>query len=102
MNRLLQPLYDRLLVKRIESKEKTQGGIIIPDNAKEKPLEGEVLITGEGKVLNNGEIKALSVKKGDHVLFVKYAETEIEIDNQKYILLREDDILGIFKYLGIF
>jgi len=96
MSRTLQPLYDRLLIKRIDSEERTQGGIIIPDNAKESPLEGEIVALGQGKILQNGEIRPLSVKKGDHILFVRYAETEVEINDQKYIILREDDILGVF------
>ncbi len=93
----LRPLYDRVLVKRLDGEEKTKGGLFIPDSAKEKPLEGEVVAVGKGKVLETGEIKPVSVKVGDRVLFAKYAETEIKLDNQSYLLLREDDLLGILE-----
>ena len=91
----LRPLHDRVLVKRLDSEERTQGGIIIPDSAKEKPLEGEIVAVGNGKVLDNGTTKPLTVKVGDKVLFAKYAETEVKLDDQSYLLLREDDLLGI-------
>jgi chaperonin GroES len=93
----LRPLFDRVLVKRIDGEEKTKGGLFIPDNAKEKPLEGEVVAVGNGKILENGDIKAMSVKVGDRVLFAKYAETEVKLDNQSYLLLREDDLMGILE-----
>jgi len=92
----LRPLQDRVLIKRIAIEEKTKGGIIIPDNAKEKPLEGEVLAIGSGKFID-GKLKPLSVKIGDHILFAKYAETEITFQGEQIILLREDDILGIIE-----
>jgi len=91
----LRPLHDRVLVRRLDSEEKTKGGIIIPDSAKEKPLEGEVVAVGNGKVLDNGTIRPLSVKVGDRVLFAKYAETEVKLEDQSYLLLREDDLLGV-------
>lgn len=91
----LKPLNDRILVKRIDSEERTKGGIIIPDSAKEKPLEGEIVAVGPGKMMDNGQLKAMSVKVSDRVLFAKYAETEVSLDGQTFLLLREDDVLGI-------
>jgi len=95
MSKKLRPLHDRVLVRRIDSEEMTKGGIIIPDNAKEKPLEGEIVAIGKGKILDNGDIRAMSVKEGDRVLFSKYAETEVEVNSETLLLLREDDILGV-------
>jgi chaperonin GroES len=95
MSKKLRPLYDRVIVKRIDGEEKTAGGIIIPDNAKEKPLEGEIVAVGNGKVTDSGEVRPLTVKVGDRVLFAKYAETEIKIDGKTHLLLREDDLLAI-------
>jgi chaperonin GroES len=97
MARKLRPLYDRVIVKRVESKETTKGGIIIPDNAKEKPLEGEILAVGKGKLLDDGSLRAPTVKVGDRVLFAKYAETEIKLDGETALLLREDDLLAIVE-----
>lgn len=97
MARKLRPLYDRVIVKRVEGEEKTKGGIIIPDTAKDKPLEGEIVAVGQGKVMDNGEVRPLHVKVGDRVLFAKYAETEIKLDNETYLLLREDDLLGVLE-----
>ncbi len=91
----LRPLSDRILVKRIDSEEKTKGGIIIPDSAKEKPLEGEVVAVGPGRTFDNGQLKPMTVKVSDRVLFAKYAETEVKLEGQSFLLLREDDILGI-------
>jgi len=93
----LRPLHDRVLVKRLESEEKTKGGIIIPDAAKEKPLEGKVMAAGNGKVLEDGSVRALQVKKGDRILFGKYSGTEVKIDGEELVILREDDILGIVE-----
>jgi chaperonin GroES len=93
----IRPLYDRVLVRRIQSDDRTKGGIIIPDNAKEKPLEGEVVAVGNGRVLDDGTVRKLDVKAGDRVLFAKYAETEIKIDGETHLLLREDDLLGIVQ-----
>ncbi len=91
----LKPLHDRVLVKRLESEEKTKGGIIIPDSAKEKPLEGKVVAVGEGKAGDDGKIRPLTVKAGDRVLFGKYSGTEIKVDDEEMVIVREDDILGI-------
>jgi chaperonin GroES len=91
----VRPLYDRVLVKRIEAKQAKKGSIIIPDSAKEKPQEGEIVAAGKGKVLEDGTKVALDVKKGNRVLFGKYAGNEITIDAQEYLILREDDILAI-------
>jgi chaperonin GroES len=93
----MKPLYDRVLVKRLESEEKTKGGIIIPESAKEKPLEGKVVAAGNGRALEDGSIRALSVKKGDKILFGKYSGTEIKVDGEEMIIVREDDILAIFE-----
>ena len=91
----VRPLHDRLLVRRIEEKETVKGGIIIPDTAKEKPQEGEVIAVGNGKVLENGTKVALDVKAGDQILFGKYSGTDIKIDGQEYLILREDEVLAI-------
>jgi chaperonin GroES len=91
----VRPLHDRLLVKRIEEKETIKGGIIIPDTAKEKPQEGEVIAVGNGKILENGTKLALDVKAGDKILFGKYSGTEIKIDGQEYLILREDEVLAV-------
>ncbi len=93
----IQPLGDRVLVKRLEAEEKTKGGIVLPDTAKEKPQKGEVVAVGKGKVLESGKIDTLEVKKGDKVLFGKYAGTEITDKEQEYLILREEDILAIIK-----
>ncbi len=93
----VKPLQDRLVVKRIEEEEKTKGGIIIPDAAKEKPQEGRVVAIGDGKVLENGQKVALSVKVGDKVLFGKYSGTEIKIDGEEHLILREDDVFAIIE-----
>ena len=92
----VQPLYDRILLKRIDSKEQKKGGIIIPDSAKEKPMEGKVIAIGSGR-LEKGERIPLEVKVGDTVLFGKYAGTEIKIDDEEHVILREDEVLGIIK-----
>ncbi len=91
----VRPLHDRLVVRRSEEKETAKGGIIIPDTAKEKPVEGEVLAVGNGKVLENGTKVALDVKVGDKILFGKYSGTDIKIDGQEYLILREDEVLAI-------
>ncbi len=93
----IRPLRDRLIVRRLTSEEKTKGGIIIPDSAKEKPLEGEVLAVGNGKVLADGKIVPLEVKKGDKVLFGKYAGSEVKVDNEELLMLKEEDLLGIIQ-----
>jgi chaperonin GroES len=91
----IRPLQDRVLVKRVQEEEKTKGGIIIPDTAKEKPIEGKVVAVGNGKVLEDGKVRPLEVKAGDRVLFGKYSGTEVKIDGEEHLILREDDILGI-------
>lgn len=93
----IRPLQDRIIVKRMEGEEKTKGGIIIPDSAKEKPMEGKVIAVGNGKVLENGQRSKPEVKEGDRVLFGKYAGTEVKIDGEEHLILREDDILGIIE-----
>lgn len=93
----VKPLQDRILVKRIEEEEKTKGGIIIPDAAKEKPQEGKVIAVGDGKVLDSGARAALTVKPGDKILFGKYSGTEIKVDGEEHLILREDDILAIIE-----
>ena len=91
----VRPLHDRMVVRRIEEKETAKGGIIIPDTAKEKPQEGEVIAVGNGKVLENGTKVAMDVKAGDRVLFGKYSGTDIKIDGQEYLILREDEVLAV-------
>jgi chaperonin GroES len=93
----IRPLHDRLIVKRMEEEEKTKGGIIIPDNAKEKPQQGEVIAVGSGKVLEDGKRAPLEIKKGDRVLFGKYSGSEIKIDGSEYLMMREEDILGVIE-----
>jgi chaperonin GroES len=97
MSQKLRPLHDRILIKRVESETTSKGGIIIPENAKEKPLEGEVVAVGTGRVLEDGSVRALQVKTGDRVLFSKYSETEVKIGGETMLLLREDDLLGIIE-----
>ncbi len=93
----IRPLQDRLVVRRVEEEEKTKGGIIIPDSAKERPLEGEVIAIGSGKRNDDGSITPLDVKQGDRVLFGKYAGTEIKVEGVEHLILREDEILGIVE-----
>ena len=95
-----RPLHDRVLVKRIEQEDTTRGGIIIPDTAKEKPMQGEVIAIGPGAKNENGSITPLDVKKGDRVLYGKFAGTEINIDGEDYLVLRESDIMGILEDAG--
>ena len=92
-----RPLHDRVIVKRVEEEDKTAGGIIIPDAAKEKPQQGKVIAVGKGKILENGKISPLAVKKGDRILFGKYAGQDIKIDGEEHLIMREDDILAIIK-----
>ncbi len=93
----IRPLNDRILVKRLAEEEKTAGGIIIPDSAKEKPAEGEIIAVGPGKVGDNGERVALQVKEGDRVLFSKYGGTDVKLDGEDYLIMREDDVLGVIE-----
>jgi len=93
----VRPLHDRILIKRIEEKETLKGGIIIPDTAKEKPQEGQVIAVGNGKKTEDGKVIPLDVKVGDRILFGKYSGTEIKIDEQEYLILREDEVLGVLE-----
>jgi chaperonin GroES len=91
----LTPLHDRILVRRVEEAETTRGGIIIPDSAKDKPQEGEVISVGKGKISEDGKVRPLDVKEGDRILFGKYAGTEIKIDGDEFVIMREEEVLGI-------
>ena len=93
----LRPLHDRVVVKRLEEEEKTLGGIIIPDTAKEKPQQGKVIAVGQGRSLEDGKSVPLVVKEGDRVLFSKYAGTDIKLDGEEHLIMREDDILAVFE-----
>ena len=93
----IRPLHDRVIVQRLEEEEKTKGGIIIPDTAKEKPIEGKVIAVGAGKIKKDGTKIALEVKKGDRVLYAKYGGTEVKIDGEEYLMMKEDDILAIIE-----
>jgi len=93
----IRPLQDRVIVKRVKEEEKTKGGIIIPDTAKEKPIEGKVIAVGKGKVREDGKVQPLDVKKGDRILFGKYAGTEIKIEGEEHLIMREEDILGVIE-----
>ena len=93
----IRPLGDRILVKRLEGEEKTKGGIIIPDSAKEKPIEGTVVAVGNGKVLEDGTVRKLDIKEGDRILFGKYSGTEVKIENEEHLIIREEDILGVIE-----
>ncbi|MFO8048199.1 MAG: co-chaperone GroES [Desulfosudaceae bacterium] len=92
-----RPLHDRILVQRVEEETKTKGGIIIPDTAKEKPIEGKVIAVGKGRIGEDGKVLELDIKKGDRVLFGKYGGTEVKIDGEEYLIMREDDVLGILE-----
>ena len=96
----IRPLHDRVIVKRVPEETKTKGGIIIPDTAKEKPIEGEVVAVGNGKILDDGTVRKLEVKAGDRILFGKYSGTEVKIDGEEHLILREDDILGVIEKLS--
>ena len=93
----LRPLHDRILVRRIEEEEKTKGGLIIPDTAKEKPMEGRVIAVGEGRVSEDGTLRPLDVHKGDRVLFSKYSGTEIQLEGDEHLIIREDDVLAVLE-----
>ncbi len=93
----VRPLHDRLVVKRLEEEEKTKGGIIIPDTAKEKPIEGKVIAVGKGKIQEDGTTILMEVKKGDRILFGKYAGTEVKIDGEEHLIMKEDDVLAIIE-----
>ncbi len=93
----IRPLHDRVIVRRLEEERKTAGGIVIPDTAKEKPIQGEVLAVGNGKLLENGQLRALDVKVGDKVLFGKYSGTEVKVGNEELLVMREEDIMGVIE-----
>jgi chaperonin GroES len=93
----IRPLQDRVIVQRLEEEEKTKGGIIIPDTAKEKPMEGKIIAVGKGKIRDDGKLSPLDIKVGEKVLFSKYAGTEIKIEGEEYLIMREDDILGVIE-----
>ena len=92
----LRPLHDRVIVKRMEEETTSPGGIVIPDSAAEKPSRGKIIAVGNGKVLDSGEVRALDVKKGDTILFGKYSGTEVKVDGDDYLVMREDDIMAVF------
>jgi chaperonin GroES len=91
----IRPLHDRIIVKRMEEERMSAGGIVIPDSATEKPVKGEVVAVGNGKLLDNGEVRALDVKKGDQVLFGKYSGTEVKVDGDELLVMKEDDIMAV-------
>jgi len=93
----IRPLYDRALVRRLENSKTSPGGIVIPDSAAEKPMEGEVISVGNGKLLDNGTLRAMEIKTGDKVLFSKYSGTEVKVDGEDLIIMREDDIMGVVE-----
>lgn len=91
----MRPLHDRVIIKRLEEEKKTAGGIVIPDSATEKPIRGEVIAAGKGKILENGEVRPLDVKKGDKVIFGKFSGTEVKVDGEDLLVMREDDIMAV-------
>ena len=93
----VRPLHDRVVIRRLEEERTTAGGIVIPDTATEKPIQGEVIAVGRGKILDNGEVRALDVKVGDRVLFGKYSGTEVKLDGKDFLVMREDDIMGVVE-----
>jgi chaperonin GroES len=93
----IRPLQDRILVRRLEAEQRTKGGIIIPDSAKEKPIEGQVVAVGSGKANDKGEVRPVDVKVGDKILFGKYSGTEVKIENEEHLIIREEDILGVIE-----
>lgn len=93
----IRPLHDRVIAKRLAEEKLSAGGIVIPDTAAEKPIQGEVISVGNGKLLDNGEVRPLDVKKGDRILFGKYSGTEVKIGGDEYLVLREDDIMGVIE-----
>lgn len=93
----IRPLHDRVVVRRVEDERKTPGGIVIPDTATEKPMQGEIVATGNGKITDSGDVRALDVKTGDRVLFGKYSGTEVKIDGEELLVMREDDIMAVIE-----
>ena len=93
----IRPLHDRIIVKRMEEERTSPGGIVIPDAATEKPIKGEVVAAGNGKILENGTVRALDVKVGDHILFGKYSGTEVKVDGEEYLVMREEDVMAVLE-----
>ena len=93
----IRPLHDRVIIQRLDAETKSPGGIVIPDTVAEKPIRGKVIAVGKGKILENGTVRPLDVKVGDHILFGKYSGTEVKIEEEEYLILREDDILGVIE-----
>ena len=93
----IRPLHDRVVIKRVEEEETTESGLYIPDTAKEKPIQGDVVAVGDGKILDNGEKRPMAVKQGDRVIFAKYAGTEVEVGGEEVLVMREDDIMGVVE-----
>ena len=93
----IRPLHDRVVVRRLEEEKTSPGGIVIADSATEKPIQGEVIAVGNGKILDNGEVRGLDVKKGDKILFGKYSGTEVKVDGEELLVMREDDIMGVIE-----
>ena len=93
----IRPLHDRVVVRRLEEEKLSPGGIVIPDSATEKPIQGEVVATGNGKILDSGEVRGLDVKAGDRILFGKYSGTEVKVDGEELLVMREDDIMGVIE-----
>ena len=93
----IRPLHDRVVVRRLEEEKMSPGGIVIPDSATEKPIQGEIVAVGNGKILDSGEVRGLDVKVGDRILFGKYSGTEVKIDNEELLVMREDDIMGVIE-----
>ena len=93
----IRPLHDRVIVKRLEEERTSPGGIVIPDTAAEKPIQGKVIAVGKGKILENGTVRALDVKVGDHILFGKYSGTEVKVDGEDYLVMREEDVMAVLE-----
>ena len=93
----IRPLHDRVIVRRVEEERTSAGGIIIPDSAKEKPIQGEIVAVGKGKILDNGDVRAMDIKVGDKVLFGKYAGTEVKVDGEELLVMREEDVIGVLE-----
>jgi chaperonin GroES len=93
----IRPLHDRVIIQRLEAETKSAGGIVIPDTAAEKPIRGKVIAVGKGKILENGDIRPLDVKVGDHILFGKYSGTEVKVDGEEYLVMREEDVMAVIE-----
>lgn len=93
----IRPLHDRVIIQRLEAETKSAGGIVIPDSAAEKPIRGKVMAVGKGKILENGDIRPLDVKVGDHILFGKYSGTEVKVDGEEYLVMREEDVMAVIE-----